>query len=85
MNPPNAEVAVDIAEQLLAASNSLMQHYKASDPEGRTFSIGVTMFFGIFLSAIASEDDRRIACDAALGYALIPERVLDRMGRHNKN
>jgi hypothetical protein len=73
---PDREKAADICYKLLEFSNDLRKEVVASDPEGRTFGLGLTMFYGLFLSAFPDEKDRRMSCDAAMGYALIPERAL---------
>ena len=51
----------------------------ANDPEGRSFTLGATMFFGVILAAIKSWDDRRIMCDAAMSYSMDVGRILEKL------
>ena len=74
---PNKDVAGDICGRLLEVTGELSRELE-NDPEGRTLSLGVTMFFGTFMSAI-DEDGRQMMCDAAQGYALQATELLDQI------
>ena len=73
--PPDKANAQEVCRKLLALCTELREELP-NDPEGRTLALGVTMFFGVFLSAI-SKEYRQQACDAAQGFALNTD---DRIG-----
>ena len=58
------------------AADKARREIAERDPEGRSFSLGVCMFLGGFLSAINVET-RAEFCNAAIGYSLQTEEILD--------
>lgn len=75
---PNKADALAVCEGLQAASMALKDQIAACDPEGRAFTLGVTMFFGWIMAAV-SEEDREIMSQAALGYSFTIRDALERI------
>jgi hypothetical protein len=79
-SPDRAEAA-RICTELMGAVAQLREELAARDPQGTTLSLGVTMFFGAFMSCVASKQhpDRDLMsemCDAAKYYALTAREIL---------
>jgi len=70
MMTPNRELAVNLAKELLDFTDGLRGTVCTQDPEGRTLSLGVTMFFGAFMAAVKEWEDRETMAGAALGYSV---------------
>jgi hypothetical protein len=71
MKPPNKEYAGIVCDRLgRALFDARAELAGRDDPEGRALSLGVTMFMGMFMSAITNMDDRMQLCEAAIGYSL---------------
>jgi hypothetical protein len=76
MTRPNKEEAWNICDRLMKLTWELRDQLGQRDAEGRTLSLGVTMFMGAFMSAIDVEG-RELMCDAAQGYAITMRGALD--------
>jgi hypothetical protein len=78
MNQPDKAKALDICKSLLETLNEekeKLDKFK-DDPHGDTLSLGVAIFFGIFLSAIKGGiKNREFMTDAALGYSMTADEV----------
>src|SRR5437016_6134639 len=66
--PPNRELAADLAKELLDFTDGLRRKLGAQDPEGRTLSLGITMFFGMVLATVKELEDRETMAGAAVGF-----------------
>jgi hypothetical protein len=75
MYQPDKEKASKLAKELLelfAASRD-----KKNDPEGRTATLGATIFFGMVLACISDVENREMMCDAAVGYSFQTDGFLE--------
>ena len=68
---PDKSRALDICKALLDEANKQREELGTRDPEGRTLSLGVTLFMGIFMSSIKDFRDREELAHAAVGYSMI--------------
>jgi hypothetical protein len=69
MTQPSKTDAMNICDALMQRMFQLRQELEERAPEGRSLTLGVTMFIGIFMSGIAEEDWRTMCDAAAQGYA----------------
>lgn len=69
MKPPNKELAADLCSHLLDATETFRKAKLKSDTDGRTMSLGITMFAGVLL-AMTPEEDREFLTNAMQGFAL---------------
>ena len=74
---PDREKAADICKALLDTAQPLLD--RETDPEGRTLSLGVAMFAGIFMSTMTDEVREQFT-QAALGYSYRTDDILELMG-----
>jgi hypothetical protein len=74
---PNKREAADICERLMALTEQCRQEIADHDPDGRTLSLGVTLFAGTFMAAVP-EQYRQLMLDVMQGYALTTETVIRR-------
>jgi hypothetical protein len=82
-HPPKRIDALMACDRLMQVASALRLDLAPRDPEGRSLSLGVCMFVGVFLSTIP-EEYRQQFCDAANGYALRTRELLQEIEEKGK-
>jgi hypothetical protein len=76
MSTPNKHDADRLASALKDVVASMEREFGDRDPEGRSLSLGITMFFGMMLAMTRSLEDRQMMCETAMGYSFAADKVL---------
>jgi hypothetical protein len=76
---PDRSLAADLCRHLLDATEAFREARLSNDPEGRTMSLGVSMFTGVVMAAVPF-DRRDEMCDAMQGFALTADETLRNLG-----
>jgi hypothetical protein len=74
---PNPKDTMLVVDALWTAFSASKDQISTNDPEGRSATLGATMFFGLVLGVVRKMEDRTTMCDAAMGYSLGANEALD--------
>jgi hypothetical protein len=62
---PNPKDTMLVVDALWTAFSASKDQISTNDPEGRSATLGATMFFGLVLGVVRKMEDRTTMCDAA--------------------